>query len=138
VTTFILTWDGSDSAYTADFAEDVEATAIGALVRSHWSIGTRTGGLSKDDRVFLLRQGTDRGILASRRITDPTVFQAEHWNDPSRTANYVPLEWDRVLPVENRLPTGALGASPAPLEQHPGFWTRAPRTVGRHTRDLVG
>jgi hypothetical protein len=104
VATFILIWDGSESGYAeADFAADVATTGRGGVVAGNWSLGNRRHGMSPGDRVFLLRQGTDRGIVAAGRLTDGVITVEPHWADPTRTAAYTDIEWDRVLPVEDRL-----------------------------------
>jgi len=111
VTTFILTWDGTESGYAAaDYAHDIATTADGGVVPATWSFGSRRSGTSRGDRVFLLRQGTDRGIVASGRLTDGTVFEDQHWADPTRTAAYAEVEWHRVLSVEDRLDFQRLSA----------------------------
>jgi hypothetical protein len=103
--TFILTWDGSDKGYApGDYAAHIEATAAGALAQARWSFGSRRGGANADDRVFLLRQQVDRGIVASGHLTDGDVFEGPRWNDPSKMARYVRVTWDRVVAVEDRLP----------------------------------
>ncbi len=106
VATFILTWDGSESGYPVDnFAADVATTAAGSVVAGSRSVGSRRGGMFPGDRVFLLRQGTDHGVVAAGHVTDGLVFKDEHWADPTKTAAYTDIEWDRVLPVEDRLDT---------------------------------
>jgi hypothetical protein len=104
VATFILIWDGSESGYAAaEFAADVVTTAAGGVVGSTWSVGSRRHGMFPGDRVFLLRQGTDRGIVAAGRLFDGIVTVGPHWADPTKLAAYTDIEWDRVLPVEDRL-----------------------------------
>jgi hypothetical protein len=104
VTTFILTWDGSESGYAAaDYSADIATTAAGRVVPRTWTVGVRRRGTSQGDRVFLLRQGTDRGIVASGSLADGTIVEDQHWADPARTAEYTEVDWDRVLSVEDRL-----------------------------------
>ncbi len=104
VATFIFTWDGSEAGYPSNrYVQDIATTAGGGAVTDRWSVGSRRGGMAAGDRVFLLRQGVDRGIVASGRLTDGVVFEAPHWADGTRTAHYVDVIWDRVLPVEDRL-----------------------------------
>ncbi|MCU1612633.1 MAG: hypothetical protein JWO98_173 [Frankiales bacterium] len=67
-------------------------------------MGTRRGGTSAGDRVFLLRQENERGIVASGRLTDGIIFEAPHYSDPHRTAWYSYITWDTVLPIADRLP----------------------------------
>jgi len=56
-------------------------------------------------KVYLLRQQTDRGLVAVGRATTGVVVRAPHWTDPVKEANYLDVEWDVILPVADRLPT---------------------------------
>jgi 5-methylcytosine-specific restriction protein A len=101
---FILTWNPRWSDWPADeFNSAVRATAMGKAFPDRWSVGIRKHGISVGDRAFMLRQHDRRGIVASARITSG-VFEDKHWDDPSKTTTYINLEWDAVLPVEDRLP----------------------------------
>ena len=71
---------------------------------ARWSVGVRTQGLSVGDRGFILRQRTNIGIVASGRLTDGMIFQAQHWATPGKTARYAHVTWDRVIPVSDRFP----------------------------------
>lgn len=111
VPTFLLTWDAGDAGYPpADYASDVAATEAGQTVPGRWSMGSRRSGTAAGDRVFLLRQKVDRGIVASGTLTDGVIFPAAHWADPSRTAYYAEIIWDRVVHVVDRLPFAELAA----------------------------
>ncbi|MEV2241731.1 hypothetical protein [Micromonospora sp. NPDC049891] len=104
VATFILTWDGSESVYPPkEYQGHVAATRRGRTVPLTWSVGSRRGGMSVGDRVFLLRQNSDRGIVGSGRVTDEEVFEDQHWEDSTRTARYVRFAWERLLPIDERL-----------------------------------
>jgi 5-methylcytosine-specific restriction protein A len=43
-------------------------------------------------------------------LVDGAVYQAGLWSDPGRTAYYVDLDWDLVLPIVDRLPIDELAA----------------------------
>ncbi len=104
MTTFLLTWNASETGY-ATHASDIAETAAGRTVRGRWSFGSRRGGTSPGDRVFLLRQRAERGIVASGTLADGLIFPAEHWEgDPRRVTHYADVLWDNVLPVADRLP----------------------------------
>ncbi len=104
MTTFLLTWNATDTGY-ATHASDVAETAAGHTVQGRWSFGGRRGGASAGDRVFLLRQRTERGIIASGALADGLIFPAPHWEgDPRRVTHYAEILWDTVLPVADRLP----------------------------------
>ncbi|MEV6601422.1 hypothetical protein AB0M36_31905 [Actinoplanes sp. NPDC051346] len=105
MTTFVLIWDGSDTGYPpANHQADIAATAAGETVRGRWSSGSRRSGTAPGDRVFLLRQKTDRGIVASGHLTDGVIEAGPHWTgDQRRATYYLEVGWDRVLPVADRL-----------------------------------
>ena len=106
LTTFLLIWDASDTGYPpANLAADIAATAAGRLVAGRWTFGSRRGGTAPGDRVFLLRQRADRGIVASGTLADGVIFPAAHWQGhPLKSTYYAEVLWDRVLPVAHRLP----------------------------------
>jgi hypothetical protein len=66
--------------------------------------------VSVGDRVFLLRQNSERGIVASGALVDWAVYRAGHWSAPDRFAYYIDLEWDLVLPMVDRLTIDELAA----------------------------
>jgi hypothetical protein len=138
--TFILRWDGSDTGYApVKYAADIKTTAAGALAPARWSFGSRRGRANAGNRVFLLRQQVDRGIVASGHLTDGDVFEAPRWNDPSRMARYVRVIWDRVVAVEDRLPIDELlvGVRPS-AEQGLRFRSGAQTRNGSGTRSSLG
>ena len=106
VTTFLLTWNASDVGYArTGYESDIEATSAGRSVRGRWSFGSRRGGTAPGDRVFLLRQRIDRGIVASGILADGVIFADAHWEgDPRKVTHYADVLWDRVVPVDERLP----------------------------------
>ncbi len=107
--TYILTWNPKKWAWPEEsYEKEVAATKKGRLLASRWSCG-RTKSILPGDRVFLLRQHTQRGIIGSGYATSK-VFEDEHW-DPSgksRTALYVEYQSDTLLPVDQRLPMDQL------------------------------
>ena len=104
--TFLLTWSATDTGYArTNYAADIAETAAGRTVRGRWSFGSRRSGTAPGDRVFLLRQRRDRGIVASGTLADGVIFPDAHWEgDPRRVTHYADVLWDRVLPVADRLP----------------------------------
>lgn len=104
----ILTWHPVNTPWSeADYSKVVEATAKGRRPGSNWSTGVRTGGVAIGDRAYLFRQFESRGIVASAIVTS-TVYPDKHWRDRRRKANYIDLEWDRVVQVADRLPISDL------------------------------
>jgi len=108
--TFLCTWNPDlwewpDNELRAEIAQ----TERGALVARRWSVGNRTHGIEAGDRVFLLRQHRDRGIVAAGEFTTE-VFQDPHWDETGREANYARVAWDTVLAYDDRLPVEVLKA----------------------------
>jgi hypothetical protein len=106
VRTFLLIWDATDAGFPPDnYRADIAATCAGRQVRGRWSFGSRRCGTAPGDRVFLLRQRRDRGIVGSGRLADGTIFPGPHWTGaPGRNTWYAEVVWDRMVPVEHRLP----------------------------------
>ena len=103
--TFVFLWNPTNASYPADeYAGHVAATAAGGVVEGRWSTGSRRSGLHAGDRAFLLRQKTDRGIVAAGRLVDGEVFVDRHFEDPSRLRTYTRIRWERLLAAEDRLP----------------------------------
>ncbi len=128
MSTFLLTWNASDTGY-ATHAADVAATAAGRTVQGRWTFGSRRSGAAPGDRVFLLRQRTDRGIVASGTLADGLIFPAAHWaGDPRKVTHYAEIVWDTVLPVADRLPIADL------LHDVPGHHWNAVFASGQRIR----
>jgi len=105
----ILTWNPDKWGWDeAEYFDLVQRTAQGELISGRWSTGGRIGGVGDGDRFILLRQGTHgRGIVASGSLTGE-IFQSGAWDDSGGQANYVEVFWERVVPVEDALPTETL------------------------------
>jgi hypothetical protein len=130
---FLLIWDASDTGYPpARLAADIAATAAGQTVTGRWSFGSRRSGTAPGDRVYLLRQRADRGIVASGTLADGVIFPAEHWQGrPGRHTYYADVLWDRVVPVADRLPFELL------LDEVPGHDWRHIYGSGQQLRPLA-
>lgn len=106
--TFIVNWNPSKWTMPDDeLAGAVEVTADGGEYSEPWSVGVRTGGIGLGDRVVLLRQHIDTGLLARGHFTSQ-VYPGDHWDGSGRLATYAGIAWTEWLPVEDRLPTEAL------------------------------
>jgi hypothetical protein len=105
----ILNWNPDKWHWDeGEYLDLVERTAEGETTPGNWSTGNRIGGALDGDRVFLLRQGTHgRGIVASGTVASE-IYQAEDWDGSGVSANYVDVLWQRVVPVEDALPTETL------------------------------
>ena len=112
-------WDRWKPSY--DWAVD-RVERMGRLV-DRWSVAHRVN-IDPGAEAYLLRQGTDHGVVGHGLVTS-SPSPDEHFNDPSRTINYVDLEWDRLLPLSEIIPREALEA------EVPGFnWRQGARSSG--------
>jgi hypothetical protein len=90
-------WDDWDP----DYDDLVARTAAGEAVAGRWSVANRRT-IHPGTEVFLLLQGSKHGLVGHGVTTDwPAPDQ--HYSDPSRTIQYVPVEWDRLLPLDQRI-----------------------------------
>ncbi len=99
---YLLTWKPTRWAWE-NHPEQVAATQRGERPLARWSSGNRRN-IEEGARVFLMRQGTERGIIGSG-ITVREGYAGEHWdNDSGRQANFVDVEWDTILDATDVLP----------------------------------
>ncbi len=105
----ILTWNPQKYRWNDnEYLDFVERTAQGEGVVMEWSTGGRTGGVSSGDRVFMLRQGTQgRGIIASGTVVGE-MYQDQDWDGSAGSANYVDVVLERLVAVQDALPTDLL------------------------------
>lgn len=107
---FVLTWNPDVWTMSEEeLRRLIEQTGSGNAVQDRWATGNRTSGISAGDHVVLLRQSTERGIVA-HGVAASEVYQAPHFNDPTRDGNYIDVLWDEWLDTEDRLPIEALPA----------------------------
>lgn len=85
-----------------EYAEAVRITAAGDVWPGRWSVGSRRHGISPGDRAFLMRQKRDRGLIASGHFTSD-IYEAEHFDGSPGLIPYADIEWDILLPIEDRL-----------------------------------
>jgi 5-methylcytosine-specific restriction enzyme A len=102
MSTFLITWNPDNWLWPQDeFDAAVEATAAGRPYPDRWSVGIRKSGINAGDRAFLVRQKRDRGIVGSAVFTSP-IFEHPHWDNSGRLTTYADLEFDVLLPIEDR------------------------------------
>jgi 5-methylcytosine-specific restriction protein A len=107
---FILTWNPTKWVMEqAEYDELVTATSEGREVPGNWSVGVRTGGIGLGDHAYLLRQHSERGIIAAGYFTSE-VYQDVHWDGSEREANYANVAWTTWLDLDDRLTTEVLKA----------------------------
>lgn len=107
---FLLTYNESRWQWlNADRLAAIAATSAGRLVTGRWSTGNRTGGIRRGDGAYLLRQGHDRGLIASGRFASE-VYQDADWDEERSEANYADVDWDIILDTPDRLPVEELKA----------------------------
>lgn len=99
----LLTWNPTKWSPPEDELAAMETlTPSKPPALGRWSIANHKNGIDADMPVFLLRQGTDRGIVASGR-TQGTPFEDLHWDGSGRPTGYVEVMWDAWVPGEHRL-----------------------------------
>ena len=103
--TFLLTWNTHRWTIGDDiYAADVALTASGGIAHGQWSTGNRSKGIEPGDWVFLVRQGTERGIVCAG-IATSGVFLDHHWDENrDDLAHYVATDWSVMLDIDDRLP----------------------------------
>ena len=99
--TYILTWNPSKWTW-ADYDQAVKQTSRGDPYLIPWSTGT-TKGIREGDRLFLLRQNIDRGLIAVGHAASD-CYQDCHWDGSGKVANFVRFGVDLLLPTEKHLP----------------------------------
>lgn len=100
-TTYILTWNPSRWDWQ-DYDSVVAQVARGEPYEISWSSGN-TKGIEIGDRLFMLRQHTDRGIVAAGHAASG-CFQDKHWDGSDRVANYVTFRVEHIVPPKRQLP----------------------------------
>jgi 5-methylcytosine-specific restriction protein A len=98
--TYLLTWKPRRWDWKS-LGEEIRSLNANGPVRIRWSAGNNQR-IRNGDRVFLLRQGSDRpGIIGAGRVIKGS-YRARHW-DPSRSdedAIYVDIRMDSLLHAE--------------------------------------
>jgi len=117
---FLLTWNPTNWHWPdEEIADDIQATAAGQIVLGEWSTGARSGGIQVGDRLFLLKQAAEpRGVIASGTARG-VIYQDAHWDGSGREANYVDVDWDRVIDPEDPLRVDLLKAKIPGLSWRP-------------------
>lgn len=109
---FLLTWNPKLwTIEPEEWAAQVELTASGGTYEEPWSTGSRKKGIHVGDQVLLVRVGKDRGIVASGQAIS-VVYPELHWDKlrakKKHLANYVMVDWDIQVGIEDRFPIKVL------------------------------
>lgn len=106
---FLLTWNPRRFPIEErEYARRVAQVERGEPLTGRWSTGQNRSRICAGDAVYWLRQGPDRRGLLGSGVAASEIYQAEHYEVPGRTANYVEHAFDVLLPVEDRLETEVL------------------------------
>lgn len=84
------------------YDDAVQRTRAGHPKTDSWSMGVRRSGAMPGDVVFLLRQHSERGVVASGTIASE-IYESDHWDGQGGTASYVDVQWDYWLPLDERI-----------------------------------
>jgi hypothetical protein len=94
-------WQITDRAWAREVQQILEC----GYHYGSWSTGNSTKAVKPGDTAFLLRQHSDRGIVAKGVVTSD-VYQEAHWNPDAEeddVDNYVDITWTQQLPIASRL-----------------------------------
>jgi hypothetical protein len=146
---YLLNWN-PDRYRWDDHGEFVIQSENGELPVFDWSTGNRRN-VEAGDRLFLVRQVRQRGIIASGYAVGPS-YQGPHWDETREdVANYVKIRWDNILDPVDVLPIATLEAAnlgvpwpfllgsgvevPSPsTERLENLWEQHLRAIGRHAQ----
>lgn len=110
--TYIMTWNPSRWHWDDNaFETAVRRTESGQLASEKWSCGN-TRRILAGDRVFLLRQSSERGMVGAGFASTDT-FLDTHWDEErvGEQVPYVDCQWEVILRPSDRLPTEDLVAA---------------------------
>lgn len=107
--TFLLTWNPSRWSWNS-LERDRTKLAKHGYLDATWSCGV-TRRIKEGDSVFLLKQGDrPRGLMAKGVVTK-SPFPDDHFEDPSREAWYIGVQFHTILnPTSELLITNELPA----------------------------
>jgi len=94
--TYLFTWNPERWGWES-LEEDSALYKRRGYLDGRWSCGV-TKSIVPGDRAFLIKLGKDepKGIMASG-FTVSAPFEARHYSDPTKTANYTYLRYDVLL-----------------------------------------
>ena len=104
---FLLIWNPKLFVVSEeDWSNQIELCSLGLVKWKAWSTGNRTSGIRPGDILLLVRVDSDRGIVGSGTAAS-IAHKNLHWDGArakeNELANYVSIEWESLVEVENRL-----------------------------------
>lgn len=111
MTTYLLTWDGNEESLPSETLSLVASvTQRGEPFSGSWTVSRRSLHLSRGDRLFLLRQRSERGLIASGWAAgqNPDEGAISSWQNLRPNAQVVSVIWDGMVAPRDRLPTEEL------------------------------
>lgn len=103
--TYLLTWNPRKWDWK-ELSDLAAITAKRKLVEGGWSCGN-TQCIEVDDRIFLLRQGSNAPGMIGAGWATSRPERLAHWDRKKRKARkktwFIDVDWDALLPVERRL-----------------------------------
>ena len=155
----VLGWDPDRGAHWVPPVAQVRAQlASTGSATSPWSLGPEAIAPRPGAIVHLMLQGRVRGLVG-RGVVRSSPYLAVDPLRPGTMSTYVLVEWDRLLPEDERIPLAALEAEvpdlpwaetyapmtsvPAPMAADlDSLWQRPPAPAGvsglTSPRDLIG
>jgi 5-methylcytosine-specific restriction protein A len=107
--TYLVNWNPK-RWHWEDHAKFVAKTLAGEMPVFDWSTGNRKS-IETGDRLFLVRQSTQRGIIGSGHAVRKS-YEAPHWDESREDmANVVDVRWDAILDPADVLPVAELEAA---------------------------
>ncbi|MGO4957669.1 hypothetical protein ACTQ49_10445 [Luteococcus sp. Sow4_B9] len=114
--TFLVRMNADQWFWTPEDEEEIiRRTAAGAPVRETWPSGGRRQGIEPGDRIYLVYVKDGQFSVRGSGLVSSRIYAGEHWDDPMRTANYIDIDWDTVLPMDRAIPRDVL------LDKVPGY-----------------
>lgn len=103
--TYLLTWTPAWN-WPDGYEAIVQRSINGETIKEPWGTGNNKS-IGRGERVFLLRQRTDRGIVGSGWTTSKS-YDDEHWDGSEKQIHFVDAAFDRLVALEDRLPVETL------------------------------
>ena len=105
--TVVLGWDRDGGIrWVPPYESAVARVALTGPTTAPWHLG-RGPVPAPDTRVHLMLQGHTRGLVG-RGVVRSAPFRAGPTDRPGTVGTHVLIEWDRLLPIDERIPCDRL------------------------------